>query len=149
MFLNCWVRLSEKNWTFTIFIMAATARWNCIILASVRSFFFSTSKIFGKNLHTISSLPLMHYSPNLGRRTYEKYFESYASCASVVWDLWAQGATTDFAASNFTSQKKDTETLRVQVHKHCKNMINSSEWKVSLTCGNTSYFEHLASNAKS
>lgn len=113
-FLNYWVSLSQKDQSFTIFLLAPTAGLNCIILVSVRSIFTHTHthKTFGKNYHAASSIPLMQYSLNSWRRReYEKCFKSYALYTSIVWDLQAQNETTDFPASNSACQKKYRDTL--------------------------------------
>lgn len=126
-FLNYWISLPQKSWSFTIFLSAVTARLNCIILVSVRNIFAHTNTYthihthiyFGRSYHAVSSVSLMQYSLNLWRkRKYEKYFKSYALYTPVVWDLKAESATIHFPGSNFACQKKYTVTLWVHVYKH-------------------------------
>lgn len=144
-FLNYWVSLSRKNWSFTIFLLASTVRLNRVFFVSVRSIFPRTHANFGRNCHAVSSVPLMQYSLKLWRRgEYEKYFKSCALYTFVVWDLKAESATTHFPGSNSACQKN----YRLLFHVHCKKRINSPEWKLPLTSGVISYFKHLDSNAR-
>lgn len=93
-FLNYWISLSQKDWSFTIFLLVVTAGLNFIILISMRyqnTHTTHTHTNFGRNYHAVSPIPLMQYSLNLWRRReYEKYFRLYALYTSVVWDLKAE-----------------------------------------------------------